>query len=308
MKQPNNIRKRINSVSAISKNIISIFKKLNYMEINDSTNSELFQKYKSKLNELLEHEKGVCEKLSKEESFDKTILLILENPQYFQKQFNLQGLTFSRVFRNMFIHNFNEKHNIKILNVIPTLSNIEISDKYPVSLINAYSEDLFSVYIKLLDHKISNENSTVKESLINEKYKLFMLYANTNNLLINQEEKYLGSKMLEAIHNNKLDPRLINHLIADFSLQFCDDYYDNILTISNEKLVSDNPKKNILKLNLLDTILTFTNYETMQKMEDLFYKKHYYFSRENNIENDQICDIIIAKIKNPEQKVKTFTN
>ncbi len=304
MKKQHLIKKRVQSIAGVSKKVISILRKMQYMEQKDGTNSELFSKCVLKLQELLLHEKNLCEKLSKDEATHEVILKIIENPQRFQSEYSLKGWTFSRVFRNLFI--FNQEQYLHLLNTIPAFASIEASDKYSPVLINAFNEDLFTKYMSLLDDKIANYDA-LRNDLIDEKYKLFTLYANKGDFFINKyvDKKEPPSQTLMVMQNENINEKFGQFLIAEFAYQFCDNYYNQMLMIDNEQYnQEDNQVAMLMHFNCLDTILSVTNDTIKQNLENLFYKKFYYLQKDYNVDNSEVAAAILTRIQTFQPKIK----
>ena len=222
-------RKRLYNATVTTKRIISVFKKLKFMENEANNDNTFFQKHIDLLAELIENEQMICEKLSREDDYQDVVHQIMDNPAQFQTDYGIKGNAFSRFFRNLFIYDYNKngESDINILNIMPEFSHLDFkatNQNYP-QLFKAFSEDLFYTYIKLIDRKIKqSDNQKQKKVLLDEKYKIFSVYANTNQFYLDEaknKEHKIESKAALVIDEMELDERLYDFLVTDFAYSFC---------------------------------------------------------------------------------------
>ncbi len=309
MAKNNQAHKKIEKLSIVIKKILNILRKLNHIEKTGDRDNDFFVKHIDLLQELIEHEKNLCEKLCSDPNCEQIILEIIENPSKFQAAQNIKGQAFSRLFRNMFIYNrqYEKEANINILNTLPELSHLEFRflDEKHAPLFNAFSEDLFNVFMRILDKKITASEGQMRDDLLDEKYKIFINYANTNKMLIKQEEKESSftSQMTQVMNEVDIDERVEAFLLADFSYNLGDEFLENMLQIDN-KLYNEVDKQKTYQMRfiLLESLLVLGNYEMREQLENLFYKKQYEMmknSKKNNKMADDILQVILqAKTKN----------
>ncbi len=312
MKLNHQLHKRMQNTVTVSKKIQGTLKKLNHLEKNNDKKSDFFNKFLLLFEELIKHEKNLCQKLSETPGYEEMFYEIMESPQRFQAKYGLNPQSFSRLFRNFFIYDQNRAAdlNINVLNLIPEFSHIEfkLNDNSP-QLFKAFSEDLFKVYLKMLNKNIEKiNNPEVKEELIDEKYKIFATYANTNEFFVDNtrdEKTPIISKSATLIEEHNIDNRVYDYLLADFTHHFCQEFFERTLTIDQEYL-KQHEKEKIIRLTLLDSVLVFADKEIRSMVENLFYKKYYQIDQTKKI-NPKMADTILTKIKIKEENPKTIT-
>ncbi len=307
--------KKMQKTIIVIKRILNILKKINHIEKVGDYDNDFYMKYINLLDELLQHEKSLCEKMCNDPSCEEIILEIIENPSKFQMAHNLKGVAFSRLFRNMFIYNkrYQDEANINILHVMPEFSHLEfrlLDFKY-ARLFQAFSEDLFNVYMRIFDKHINNvEDQKLKEKLIDEKYKIFATYANTNEMLVKHEEKEstVKSKMTQMANEEEIDERVQKFLIADFSYNLGAEFFENMLQWNDQELEDIEKKKKFqMRILLLDSVLVFSDHEIREQMENIFYKKHYEIKQTAEVNNEVIAQEVFQRFSRARAKEKILT-
>ncbi len=309
-------RKRLHNATVITKRIISIFKKLKFMENEANNDNTFFQKHIDLLEELVENEQAICEKLSREEDYQDVVRQVMDNPAQFQADYGIKGNGFSRFFRNLFIYDYNKngESDINILNIMPEFSHLDFkatNQHYP-QLFKAFSEDLFYTYIKLIDRKINqSDNQKQKKVLLDEKYKIYSVYANTNQFYLDEtrnKEHKIESKAALVIDEIKLDERLYDFLVTDFAYSFCNEFFDNALSIEDRDFQKINLRREgYLKLVLLESVLSLIPHSTIENLENMFYKKYYEINYNFDYQNKKASALVVDVFEKMRKKPKVLT-
>lgn len=313
MKPKSEFRKRLFAMVIVTKKIISVFKKLKYIEKEGTIDTEFFKKHLELLEELIVHEKSLCEKLIKDEQYNEIVKSIINNPAQFQIGHGIKGQAFSRFFRNLLLCEYNKQNEIElnILSVIPEFSQFDFkmtNQNYP-QLFKAFSEDLFHSYIKLIERNIQKqEHKKIKNELIDEKYDIFIIYANTNQFFIQNarnSNNLIESKAASVLEEAGLDNRVYDFLLTDFAYNFCDDFFDNMLVIE-DKGAGTNQKEKILRFVLLESILSLLPVNVTENLENLFYRKYYEMNTEYDYSNKNISEEVLNIFQKLKKKPKTL--
>ena len=316
MKNKNLARRRVHNIVVVTKKIITVLKKLNHMEKQNDVTSAFYQKHVDLLSELLVHERSLCEKISKDTHGEELIYAIIENPGQFKEQFALDERTFARFFRNLFVCDQvkNQDLDISALHTLPQFSELEYqitNNNYP-KLFEAFSVDLLHAYLKLIDKKIKEtDDPNLQKFLIDEKYKIFVLYANTNDFLVKHlknQTNEIESEVTKELTEENIDERVYDFLVADFSYNFCLNFYNNTLILDDKTFKNKKQKKeNVMKFMLFETVLLFTNKTTRENLENLFYRKYYEINKEKLQNNREVAANILNVFDNFRKKAKTFS-
>ncbi len=309
-------RKRLYNATVTTKRIISVFKKLKFMENEANNDNTFFQKHIDLLAELIENEQMICEKLSREDDYQDVVHQIMDNPAQFQTDYGIKGNAFSRFFRNLFIYDYNKngESDINILNIMPEFSHLDFkatNQNYP-QLFKAFSEDLFYTYIKLIDRKIKqSDNQKQKKVLLDEKYKIFSVYANTNQFYLDEaknKEHKIESKAALVIDEMELDERLYDFLVTDFAYSFCNEFFDNALAVEDCDFQKINLRREgYLKLVLLESVLSLIPHSTIENLENMFYKKYYEVNYNFDYQNKKASALVVDVFEKMRKKPKVLT-